>query len=164
MSVGTYTYSVNISNNAFIDWGSSPAILCESLADTNLLFVARNSFLTSDRVAVSLQHDAVMVARYNYWGTTDPAVIDGMIFDRKDDLRLRAEIPYVPYLVLPDPSTPDPTAFLTRNKPESSAAAPPKGPLEPLRLAGVASSLGSAGTVMAQGTSGSFAQYGFQDR
>ena len=87
------------------------------------MIVESNSFLNTNRVAVSLElgHDtAKMTAINNYWSTTDINVIDDMILDRNDDLNRAGYIEYVPFLTEPHPDTPifilpSPTDILLTN-------------------------------------------------
>ena len=80
-----------------------------------VVLVAGNSFLSTDRPAVVLPsgYESTHVsAEHNFWNTTDAATIDGMIFDRKDDLGSNDVIAYMPFLGKPDPATPDPAAWI----------------------------------------------------
>ena len=47
-----------------------------------------------------------MTAKNNYWNTSDPAVIESMIYDRNDDLNIYNYIEYEPFLTAPHPDTP----------------------------------------------------------
>lgn len=69
-----------------------------------------NSFLTTNRVAVGYPRGYTsrnILAINNYWNTTDPAVIDGMIYDGHDDVTLPI-IDYTSFLTAPHPDTPTP--------------------------------------------------------
>jgi hypothetical protein len=87
-----------------------------------------NSFLTTDQVALrdltpldisspGRTFNPYMLVANNYWGTTDKAVIDSMIYDRNDDLDCYTYFSYEPFLTetLPiqdpplEPPTVDPT-------------------------------------------------------
>ncbi len=76
-------------------------VLCDDQAiDTNLI-VAFNSFLSTDRVALRLDtaySNPRMTARCNFFATTEPRVIDLMVYDNQDDLLARNEIVYQPFL------------------------------------------------------------------
>jgi hypothetical protein len=68
-----------------------------------------NTFTDVGSAVVSLARGytgPAMNAQYNYWGTTDPNVIQSMIFDRNDDLGCTDVIPFVPFLSEPHPDTP----------------------------------------------------------
>src|SRR5262249_12029159 len=78
--------------------------------------VQLNTFADVGSVVVSLPSgytSAAMNAQYNYWGTTDPNVIQSMIFDRNDDLGCAGVIPFEPFLSEPDPNTPTPPTTTT---------------------------------------------------
>jgi len=79
------------------------------------LIVEYNSFLSTNRVAIGTPSPyriygmayLNMIAINNYWNTTDPAVIDGMIYDGLDDVTLPI-ISYTPFLTAPHANTPAP--------------------------------------------------------
>ncbi len=61
-------------------------------------------------------------ATYNWWGTTDTAVIDEKIYDYDDDFIL-GKVNYTPFLTAPNPvAMPDPNAPI----PTSTATSPPE--------------------------------------
>ena len=71
--------------------------------------VSYNSFLNTGEVAVSLLSGHTLAsidASFNYWGTTDEAVIESMIWDKNDDLKAAGFINYAPYLESPDSRVP----------------------------------------------------------
>jgi uncharacterized protein YjdB len=71
--------------------------------------VELNSFWSIDRVAVRLPAGypfAAMTATNNYWGTTDEAVIQTMIYDKTVDLNSAGTIDHKPFLTAPHPQTP----------------------------------------------------------
>ena len=96
--------NIYIRNNVFIE---SDYIGSEN-APSGEIFVEYNSFLSIDRVAVGLSNsvNSKMTATNNYWNTTDPAVIESMIYDRNDDLNIYNYIEYEPFLTAPHPDTP----------------------------------------------------------
>ena len=49
-----------------------------------------------------------MAINENYWGTTDPVVIEGMVYDENDDAAATGVITFEPFLSTPDPETPTP--------------------------------------------------------
>jgi len=76
--------------------------------------VEYNSFSNNDKIVLSLStnYDSKMLAKNNYWGTTDISVINSMIFDKNDDLNCGSVIEYLPILTVPHPDTPDPSAYI----------------------------------------------------
>ena len=75
---------VLIKNNLFLEQATSYAI--ESWG--NGATVEANSFLSTNKVALSLRADSLtsLTARDNYFGTSDLATINSMILDRNDSL------------------------------------------------------------------------------
>lgn len=73
-----------------------------------------NTFAGTNGVVVSVGRDVTNFdAKNNYWGTTDPAVIEQRIYDAADDIELTASIPYVPFLTAPHPSAPGRDGYST---------------------------------------------------
>ncbi|MEM3826086.1 MAG: PKD domain-containing protein [Nitrososphaeria archaeon] len=71
--------------------------------------VKYNSFIGVSGTVLKLYpgiREAAMIATENYWGTNDTAVIDSMIYDKKDDITCAGFIEYLPILVEPHPDTP----------------------------------------------------------
>ncbi|UZJ44972.1 hypothetical protein OOT55_02645 [Marinimicrobium sp. C6131] len=115
LSIGLSTgVNATVENNVFIrNQGSSTssgyAVQSWATYDSSVLTVSKNSFLSTDRIAVELRpghSNASMDARENYWGTTDEGIIESMIYDINDDLSATDQIPYTPYLSEPHPDTP----------------------------------------------------------
>jgi hypothetical protein len=81
---------VLIKNNLFLDQTTNYAI--ESWG--NGATVEANSFLSTDKVALSLRADSLtsMTAIDNYFGTSDLATINSMILDRNDSLSYSSTI------------------------------------------------------------------------
>lgn len=95
-----------IRNNLFFqqtDW----AIRSESNTSASDVIAELNSFLSTDRIAVRLDDNADITALNNYWGTTDPAVIESMIYDGNDYYTLHI-VEYIPFRSIPHPDTPIP--------------------------------------------------------
>ncbi|MBN2529359.1 MAG: hypothetical protein JXR76_23425 [Deltaproteobacteria bacterium] len=70
-----------------------------------------NTFATESKTALKadeIEHHSFLVATDNYWGTTDPNIIDQMIFDREDDLEMEGTVEYTPILAVPHELTPVP--------------------------------------------------------
>jgi len=65
-----------------------------------------NSFIDMQGIALELCISIDQDATENYWGTTDTDVIDSMIYDGNDDIRIRGFIEYLPILTEPHPATP----------------------------------------------------------
>ena len=102
--INTENSTVYIKNNVFIE---SREIRISRISRDGPLVVEHNSFLSTDRIALQLlpRGDAI-TATNNYWNTTDPAVIESMIYDRNDDLNIYNYIEYEPFLTAPHPDTP----------------------------------------------------------
>ena len=109
-SIGTRDSKVYIVNNLFIEQSDYGVI--ENWVDygtTPDVIVHHNSFLSSDRTAVLLKRgyrDTALDARYNFWNTVEPSVIERMILDRKDSLEYFSVIPFEPFLLEPHSDTP----------------------------------------------------------
>jgi len=116
IDVGTSgTVKVYIKNNYFNnpthDTVSETGYAVENWAsyNTSETIVQYNTFINTDRVAVSLPNgydSAAMTATYNYWGTTDEEIIKYMIHDKNDDLSSASTISYTNYLSYPNSDTP----------------------------------------------------------
>ena len=109
LSPGT---SLSIRNNRFTNttnWSGVSAVENWAYSSTAVASVSKNSFLSTDRIAIRLPagySGSAIDAANNYWGTTSTTVIDQMIFDRNDDLTSGGIVNYTPYLTNPDPLTP----------------------------------------------------------
>ena len=71
--------------------------------------VEANTFATPGTPSIRLEpgYSGVAIdAGGNYWGTTDLAVVDAMVFDSNDDIRSAGVVPVEPILTTDDPSTP----------------------------------------------------------
>jgi hypothetical protein len=107
--------SLSIKNNYFQSWTTGFAM--ENWACYGVCGVAiqSNSLMTTTSIALELPPgytDAHMSALGNYWGTLDNALIQGMIYDRSNDIDSGDYIGFQPILLAPDPLTPVPTAGL----------------------------------------------------
>lgn len=101
--------SFTVENNAFLRSASASVASYGSVSNGATPAEVRwNSFLSTDRTAVYLQVflDGQLDARENFWNSTDEAVIQSMIFDANDDLRVANEVPFRPFLDAPHPDTP----------------------------------------------------------
>jgi hypothetical protein len=95
-------------NNTFSGWTGGCAIVNSATDVLGSSIVRLNSFLSTDRIAVrngSSTATSIDVAN-NFRGTTDPTVVDAMIFDRSDSLLECCTINYDPVLSAPDTATP----------------------------------------------------------
>ena len=96
ISVGTNgSVKVAIRNNVFYKQTSNFAIENWASYDSSETIVEYNSFMSTDRIALRLPSgydNAKMTAINNYWNTNDTEIIDGMIFDKKDDLGSAGEV------------------------------------------------------------------------
>lgn len=109
LSLGTNGPDIHIYNNVFKDQTTSSAVEVWATYDPGAVLLTNNSFLTTNKIAVMLPsgyNSASLYAANNYWGTTDSAVIDQMIYDQNDDGGSGAVIPYAPFLTAPHPNTP----------------------------------------------------------
>jgi len=73
---------------------------------TGRIIIKYNSFINIQGIALELCISIDQDAAKNYWGTTDKAVIDSIIYDGNDDIRIRGFIGYLPILTEPHPETP----------------------------------------------------------
>jgi hypothetical protein len=76
------------------------------------LAIKRNTFSNVGQVNLRLRPGdftrRLIDATDNYWGTTDPGVIETMVFDENDDFAASGVITFEPFLLSPDASTPSP--------------------------------------------------------
>lgn len=94
--------TVNIENNLFqgsniVNWASY------GNSRTILEF---NSIMEDSKVKLQYTSGGNVEAINNYWGTTDVSVIEGLIYDKNNDLNLRGEISFDPFLLEPHIDTP----------------------------------------------------------
>jgi Ca2+-binding RTX toxin-like protein len=101
-----------VRNNVFFEqtrqWGNAFAIENIAAYDDAQVVVEFNSFLSTDRVAIALGFDwdeAAIIARNNFFNTTDPSIINAMILDRADNLHYASYID-ASALNKPHPDTP----------------------------------------------------------
>jgi len=107
---------IHVRNNVFHDQTTAYAVENWAAYSTSEAIVELNSFLSTDRVALSLPTgytSAKLTATNNYWGSTSVASINAMIFDQNDDLGSNAVITYQPILTAPDVATPDPAPWIS---------------------------------------------------
>jgi hypothetical protein len=116
LSVGTAAPNIIIRNNVFYQIANFiPCPYCHGGPVTSWatyngaqVIVERNSFLSTDRVAMTLPsgYDSASIsASENFFNTTDSAVIDSMIFDKNDDPTCAGTIS-TSHLSAPSPQTP----------------------------------------------------------
>ena len=104
-----------VTNNVFYQQTTPFAVQSVASHMTSALHVHYNTFLSTDRVALELPGGypgAAMDGTDNYWSTTDSTVIESMIYDVNDDPTSDGSIPYAPFLIAPDPGTPDPSPWI----------------------------------------------------
>ncbi|MDT8858875.1 fibronectin type III domain-containing protein [Alkalihalobacillus sp. MEB130] len=113
ISVGTSDdVKVYIRNNVFYQQNSpyeQYAIMNWASYGKSETIVENNSFLSTDRIALRLPsgyQNSKMTASNNYWNTTDPNIIESMIYDQEDDLASADFISYQPSLSQPHSRTP----------------------------------------------------------
>ena len=110
ISVGTRgNIKVYIRNNTFYNQTRGFAVENWASYDSSETIVEYNSFMSTDKIALKLPsgyNNANMTAINNYWNTNDIAVIDNMIFDKKDDLSSASIIEILPILKEPHENTP----------------------------------------------------------
>jgi hypothetical protein len=95
-----------ITNNVFTQNGYGPALGLFYLYDTAV--IEKNSFVNMNGIAIRLFAPSgtdVNISN-NYWGTTNTTVIDSMIYDGYDDIRIEGHLLYQPVLTVPSPDTP----------------------------------------------------------
>jgi hypothetical protein len=106
---------LSIKNNTFVDQTTPSAIENWASYEKSKTIVQGNSFLSTDRVAMSLAsgyNSSAIDASQNYFGTTDPEVINSMVLDRSDSLSRASVINTSDYLSAP--STLSPVYSVTR--------------------------------------------------
>jgi len=76
------------------------------------LSIKRNTFSNVGEVSLRLRPGGftrrLIDATENYWGTTDPVVIERMVYDENDDFAATGVITFEPFLLSPDADTPNP--------------------------------------------------------
>lgn len=104
-----------VRNNVFHEQTDEYAVQNWTSISGGETIVALNSFLSTDRVALSLPPgytSAHLTATDNYWGTTNASTIAAMIFDQNDDLSSSEVVVFQPILSSPDAATPDPAPWI----------------------------------------------------
>jgi hypothetical protein len=109
VSVGTHdNVKVTFRNNFFY---KPTSVVIENWASysSSLTNVENNSFFSDEQIVLQLKYSSgAMIAKNNFWNTTDSNVIEKMIYDRKDNLLLSSTIEYEPFLMEHDLNTPNP--------------------------------------------------------
>lgn len=103
--------SLSIVNNHFSTWTTGYAVQNWAQYGTGAVVVEGNTFASTSQVAVMLPGgytDSALAAPNNYWGTTDTAVIEQMIYDRRVDVTSAGYVTFTPFLSSPAASTPTP--------------------------------------------------------
>jgi len=114
ISIGHRDADVYVRNNLFFrdqELSNEIGYAIENWAsyDNSKTVLKNNTFANTQGIAVSLPSgydSASLDATENYWNTTSSAVIEGMIFDKNDDLSVNEEIPFEPFLNEADSNTP----------------------------------------------------------
>ena len=103
-------FQVYVLNNVFVGVPGDPTYNQELyIRSTVNLMIQNNSFLDVSNLALKYEDgDGTLDATNNYWGTTDTAVIDSMIYDSNDDININVDVNYLPILSAPHPNTPVP--------------------------------------------------------
>lgn len=119
ISIGTSdSVKVSIQNNVFIGQKGNQtrtyAVEVWASYGSSQTLVQNNSFLSTTLIALALPVGASgqMAATNNYWNTTNPSTIAGMIFDKNDNLGSPGFIVFEPFLSAPHPNTPNPVPYL----------------------------------------------------
>ena len=84
--------------------GSEFCIKNWAAKDSSQTIVQYNSFINMNGIVLKLPYgcnDAAMSAPENYWGTQDISAIEGMIYDKNDDITCAGYIQYEPILTEP---------------------------------------------------------------
>jgi hypothetical protein len=103
---------VLVANNIFwepANFGWEGAVISWACYDSSLILVQGNTFLTTNRVALRIEpgySTPKMIATNNFWNTSDTNIINGMIFDKRDNTNCVNFIGFRPFLTEPDPMTP----------------------------------------------------------
>ena len=107
IDAGLRDVNLFVRNNVFIDQTTGYAVRNWAAYGTANQIVEFNSFLSQDRIALTVQYtSSAMSGSNNYWGTIDETIIGSMIWDRNDDLTLPSYIDYLPILTTPHADTP----------------------------------------------------------
>lgn len=89
-----FSYSAYIKNNVFSQQTTNYAV-ANSYNQSGVTDVENNSFLSTDRIAMSLVYSpggGAILASNNYFNTQDSTTINSMIYDKTDDLSLASVI------------------------------------------------------------------------
>jgi len=100
---------VYVRNNLFVDQTTTYAVENWTSYNGSATVVEFNSFLTTSKVAMRLPSgytSALLSGTNNYWNTSDVSAIQGMIFDKNDDLASAGVIAFQPILSQPHAGTP----------------------------------------------------------
>jgi hypothetical protein len=92
---------IRVEGNRFLTRSTTKYWIQNWAAYGQNLPVHRNSFMAAGTPSVVLPSeygDSAIDARNNYWGTTDPKVIDRMILDAQDDIRRASVVEFEPIL------------------------------------------------------------------
>jgi hypothetical protein len=117
ISVGTdKDIKVYIRNNVF--YQDTYAVSNWASYGSSETIVEFNSFLNTEKIALMLPGGYIdstpkITAVNNFWNTSDINIIDGMIYDKNDDLSSSDFIVYSPFLISPHEDTPDVTSFFS---------------------------------------------------
>jgi len=109
ISTGTLDVDVIVRNNVFEEQTTEFAVQNWASYAGSKTLVELNSFLTTNKIALKLppQYSNVSLdGTNNYWNTSDATTIDGMIYDRNDDIEVISTISFNPFLPTPDGMTP----------------------------------------------------------
>jgi len=101
-----------VKNNNFI--GNSGVFFRPCLQTTSIS-IERNSFMSNEEKAIIIGPGSTLEEldiSLNYWGTTDPDLINQMIYDHNDYYGLMTTVDYLPLLMSPHGATPDPTPYM----------------------------------------------------
>ena len=98
--------NISVRSNVFVEpIGTEGAVSVIARYGSSTIDVQLNSFLSTDRTALAVSTDGDFDAPNNYFGTTDMAIINAMISDRKDTLTRPDVIQVEPILTSPHSSS-----------------------------------------------------------
>jgi hypothetical protein len=114
IQIGTDDFSSNPAGKVYVQYNlftNNTGYIINNFASYGLskIFANNNSFTQTSGVLLKVEQTSTtadMDASQNFWGTSDTAIIDSMIYDKNDDPSCSSYINYLPILDMPDPGAP----------------------------------------------------------
>jgi hypothetical protein len=139
IKVGTVDSASNSSGMVYVQYNlfiNNQGYVINNFASygTSKTYVNNNSFTYTSGVILEVERTSTtadMDASQNYWGTSDIAIIESMIYDKNDDAACSSFINYLPILDAPDPAAPvapTPTPFPSLTPDPTDTPAPTPNP------------------------------------